>query len=127
MLVGKIVSEIFDNICYLVQSGGLQFGEVLLLVCEFVSQFVVNCNIVVVVYKWLVIFGLVVSQGCNGIVIKVWDILLVLEGGDLMILLNDIFSGNLDLVRLFDLFCYLGQIVCMFCLYGDVFIELWFG
>ncbi len=46
MLAGKTASEIFDNIRHLVQSGGLQPGEVLPPVRELASQLAVNRNTV---------------------------------------------------------------------------------
>lgn len=67
MLAGKTASEIFDNIRHLVQSGGLQPGEVLPPVRELASQLAVNRNTVAAAYKRLVTSGLAVSQGRNGI------------------------------------------------------------
>ncbi|STT47268.1 transcriptional regulator of pyridoxine metabolism [Klebsiella pneumoniae] len=51
MLAGKTASEIFDNIRHLVQSGGLQPGEVLPPVRELASQLAVNRNTVAAAYK----------------------------------------------------------------------------
>ena len=82
MLAGKTASEIFDNIRHLVQSGGLQPGEVLPPVRELASQLAVNRNTVAAAYKRLVTSGLAVSQGRNGTAIKARDTLPALEGGD---------------------------------------------
>lgn len=94
MLAGKTASEIFDNIRHLVQSGGLQPGEVLPPVRELASQLAVNRNTVAAAYKRLVTSGLAVSQGRNGTAIKARDTLPALEGGDPTTPLNDISSGN---------------------------------
>lgn len=103
MLAGKTASEIFDNIRHLVQSGGLQPGEVLPPVRELASQLAVNRNTVAAAYKRLVTSGLAVSQGRNGTAIKARDTLPALEGGDPTTPLNDISSGNPDPARLPDL------------------------
>jgi DNA-binding transcriptional regulator YhcF (GntR family) len=62
MFAGKTASEIFDNIRHLVQSGGLQPGEVLPPVRELASQLAVNRNTVAAAYKRLVTSGLAVSR-----------------------------------------------------------------
>lgn len=123
MLAGKTASEIFDNIRHLVQSGGLQPGEVLPPVRELASQLAVNRNTVAAAYKRLVTSGLAVSQGRNGTAIKARDTLPALEGGDPTTPLNDISSGNPDPARLPDLPRYLGQIARTPRLYGDAPIE----
>ena len=123
MLAGKTASEIFDNIRHLVQSGGLQPGEVLPPVRELASQLAVNRNTVAAAYKRLVTSGLAVSQGRNGTAIKARDPLPALEGGDPTTPLNDISSGNPDPARLPDLPRYLGQIARTPRLYGDAPIE----
>ncbi|WP_339355517.1 aminotransferase class I/II-fold pyridoxal phosphate-dependent enzyme, partial [Klebsiella pneumoniae] len=127
MLAGKTASEIFDNIRHLVQSGGLQPGEVLPPVRELASQLAVNRNTVAAAYKRLVTSGLAVSQGRNGTAIKARDTLPALEGGDPTTPLNDISSGNPDPARLPDLPRYLGQIARTPRLYGDAPIELRLG
>jgi DNA-binding transcriptional MocR family regulator len=103
MLAGKTASDIFDHIRHLVQSGGLQPGEVLPPVRELASQLAVNRNTVAAAYKRLVTSGLAVSQGRNGTAIKARDPLPALEGGDPTTPLNDISSGNPDPARLPDL------------------------
>ncbi len=123
MLAGKTASEIFDNIRHLVQSGGLQPGEVLPPVRELASQLAVNRNTVAAAYKRLVTSGLAVSQGRNGTAIKARDTLPALEGGDPTTPLNDISSGNPDPARLPDLPRYLGQIARTPRLYGYAPIE----
>lgn len=123
MLAGKTANEIFDNIRHLVQSGGLQPGEVLPPVRELASQLAVNRNTVAAAYKRLVTSGLAVSQGRNGTAIKARDTLPALEGGDPTTPLNDISSGNPDPARLPDLPRYLGQIARTPRLYGDAPIE----
>ena len=80
MFAGKTASDIFDHIRHLVQSGGLQPGEVLPPVRELASQLAVNRNTVAAAYKRLVTSGLAVSQGRNGTAIKARDPLPALEG-----------------------------------------------
>lgn len=123
MFAGKTANDIFDHIRHLVQSGGLQPGEVLPPVRELASQLAVNRNTVAAAYKRLVTSGLAVSQGRNGTAIKARDPLPALEGGDPTTPLNDLSSGNPDPARLPDLARYLGQIARTPHLYGDAPIE----